>query len=487
MSDSNKYNEEIELKIAKLFDSSIINDSTIDLDLIYSNVKYIKDTFIEKCSQNTIKKFIRFSVNYIEYSHKTLSNDLKNYERQNDRYNDVKNRIGKVLIIFEFVDVIARLSEKSYEFSELFHDTEGQNGIKVLLDFIKDEKVASQLLNKINENFFVNLFKYLLSCYVAALLNLSKVYDKYNEIWKNLDAFATVLELTKNYENKKNNLRFVMTLANIASPEDLNVLSGEIRLFELLTDNITLFANALSDESFFISKQFKRDFYKIEKDRQKFEVIKENGGNNLIEALQSLFKFTVDDKLKYLFYETLCTRDSLKIIIYRGNEIEQEYAAKVLNQLCFHKNISEDVNNDKHLIKFMVDIVAKKKHTNKTLVKNISNILWLANYDSNKPTKIQKNNEIRHIFISYEDENKDSCIKIKTFLESLGYKCWINMYQEPLEIITEAIETSWCVLICMSEKYKVNNNCRIEAEYALQLDKPFVTLVLQDLYTPDGW
>ena len=484
MNDTTKFNDEVESKISNLFESAIINDNTIDLDLIYSNVKYIKDSFIEKCSEKTIKKFIKFSINFIEYSHKTVANDLKTYERQNAIYSDVKSRLGKILIIFEFIDVITRLSEKSIEFCDHFHD---ENGIKVLLDFLKDEIIASQIINKYTENFFVNLFKYLLSCYVAALLNLSKVYDKHKETWNNMHAFTTLLALTKNNENKKHNLRLLMTMANIASGEDLNKLSGEVHLFEELVGYLKLFAIALSNQNFLVSKQFKREFYQIEKHRQKCEVIKENGGNNLIEVLQSLFKFSINDKLKVLLYDTLSAKDALKTIIYRGNEIEQEYAAKVLNQLCFHKNISEDVNNDKELIKFMIDVNTKKKHTNKTLVKNISNILWLANYDPNKPIKNKKNDEIRHIFISFDEDNVDVCIKIKNSLESLGYKCWININEEPLEVITEAIETSWCVLICMTEKYKINNNCMIEAEYALQLNKPFIPLLLQKFYVPDGW
>ena len=78
-------------------------------------------------------------------------------------------------------------------------------------------------------------------------------------------------------------------------------------------------------------------------------------------------------------------------------------------------------------------------------------------------------------------------MKIKTFLESLGYKCWINLNEESHEAIIEAIESSWCFLICITRKYKESNDCRIEAEYALKLKKPLVPLLLQNLNTANGW
>jgi hypothetical protein len=483
MSDSNKYSDEIESKIYKLFDSATLNDNGIDLDLTYSNVKYIKDTFIEKCNQETIKKFIKFSLHFIEYSHKTLAHDLKNYDLKNDKYNDIKNRIGKILIIYEFVDAIAKLSAKSIQFCESFHDEESKNGIKVLLDFLKDEGIAFQLTNKIKENFFINLFRYLLNCYVSALFSLSRVYDKYREKWNSLNVLTSLLDLIKNSENKKNNLKLIMIISNIASVVDLNKISGERVLLEELATHVKLFATALSDENIFRSKQFKREFYQIDED--KFEVTKESGGNNLIEVLETFYKFSLDDKLKNTIYEK--AKESIKMIIKFGNEIEQQYAIKFLNQLFFDKKVLEDFKNDKEFNEIITDIVLKKKDTNINLVKSINRILWLANNDENKLIKIEENDQISHIFISYYQESKESCLKIKTFLETLGYKCWINLNKESHEATVEAIELSWCFLICITQKYKESNECRIEAEYALKLKKPLVPILLQSFYNPDGW
>jgi len=42
-----------------------------------------------------------------------------------------------------------------------------------------------------------------------------------------------------------------------------------------------------------------------------------------------------------------------------------------------------------------------------------------------------------------------------------------------------AIEESGCVLMGMTEKYKLSSNCRLEAEYAVNLNKPIIPLILQ--------
>jgi hypothetical protein len=39
----------------------------------------------------------------------------------------------------------------------------------------------------------------------------------------------------------------------------------------------------------------------------------------------------------------------------------------------------------------------------------------------------------------------------------------------------------------MSGKYKESINCRSEAEYVLQIKKPYIPLIMEKGYKPDGW
>ncbi len=53
--------------------------------------------------------------------------------------------------------------------------------------------------------------------------------------------------------------------------------------------------------------------------------------------------------------------------------------------------------------------------------------------------------------------------------------------------MARAVEDSLGVLICMTENYKQSTNCRAEAEYAFNLGKPIIPLIMQKGYKADGW
>ena len=56
-----------------------------------------------------------------------------------------------------------------------------------------------------------------------------------------------------------------------------------------------------------------------------------------------------------------------------------------------------------------------------------------------------------------------------------------------LEAMAKAVENSSVVLVCVSERYKESPNCRSEAEYAYQLRKDIIPLMMQRKYRGDGW
>ena len=88
----------------------------------------------------------------------------------------------------------------------------------------------------------------------------------------------------------------------------------------------------------------------------------------------------------------------------------------------------------------------------------------------------------KQIMISYNRESREICTKIKEELEKLNYNVWIDFEDirgSSLESMALAIEESDAVLMGMTEKYKLSSNCRLEAEYAVQLNKAIIPLILQ--------
>ncbi len=50
----------------------------------------------------------------------------------------------------------------------------------------------------------------------------------------------------------------------------------------------------------------------------------------------------------------------------------------------------------------------------------------------------------------------------------------------------QAVENAYCVLVCVSEKYKESSACRSEAEYSYNLHKDMVPIMMEKGYSPSG-
>ena len=75
-------------------------------------------------------------------------------------------------------------------------------------------------------------------------------------------------------------------------------------------------------------------------------------------------------------------------------------------------------------------------------------------------------------------------------LEKNGYKVWIDIEDMRGNIINamqDAIESSWCVLICASKAYENSTFCKTEAEYAYENKKNFIPIVLEEDCTLNSW
>jgi len=57
-----------------------------------------------------------------------------------------------------------------------------------------------------------------------------------------------------------------------------------------------------------------------------------------------------------------------------------------------------------------------------------------------------------------------------------------------MDTMANSIENAYLVLICVCEKYRLSENCQLEAKYAIKLGKPIIPLILQEGFDKcDGW
>ena len=92
--------------------------------------------------------------------------------------------------------------------------------------------------------------------------------------------------------------------------------------------------------------------------------------------------------------------------------------------------------------------------------------------------------------ISYQWDSQEVLVEVKNKLQASGYRVWMDLEQmggSTLEAMAKAVENASVILVCVSQRYKESPNCRSEAEYAYQLRKDIIPLMMEHNYRPDGW
>jgi hypothetical protein len=161
-----------------------------------------------------------------------------------------------------------------------------------------------------------------------------------------------------------------MTLANIFKDEDMEMLPDTILVVKDIIRIIKLGA-----ESIVSKKNLKRvrvDLNSPINSEQPIAtmIVYNENRYNLLELLESLYKISINDKMKYTLYQDFGMKNTLKEIIMYGNEIEKEYATRLLYQMCFDSNVCANVGQDDELVNYFRNS-KKEETTNNFIKKNI--------------------------------------------------------------------------------------------------------------------
>ena len=94
------------------------------------------------------------------------------------------------------------------------------------------------------------------------------------------------------------------------------------------------------------------------------------------------------------------------------------------------------------------------------------------------------------LFILYDSYKTNECLKLKQRLESMGndvcMRCSDDEYS--LESTLNSVDKCGCMLMCITEKYRQSNFCRLITEHAFSREKRMVPLIMQESYeNPTGW
>ncbi|XP_050407311.1 uncharacterized protein LOC126822433 isoform X2 [Patella vulgata] len=184
------------------------------------------------------------------------------------------------------------------------------------------------------------------------------------------------------------------------------------------------------------------------------------------EAMESLWVLAFDDVNK----QKMVSEPNLIETIERIGKTSTGKMKKMSQGIFW--TLQKTLRNEdqfKHLVK---TVEKKKEETNKK-------------YNKAKEEKVRG-----HVMISYQWDHQAVLKQVSSSLRENSHQVWMdidNMEGSTLQAMASAIEGAEAVVICMSQKYKDSPNCRAEAEYAFQLRRPIIPLIMERGYRPDGW
>jgi hypothetical protein len=180
-------------------------------------------------------------------------------------------------------------------------------------------------------------------------------------------------------------------------------------------------------------------------------------------------------------------QNGIKLVLSCRTKFGDLYVALVLEILAtmtFHKEASELLKNDAN---FMNDLETYMKSYDENVQKNAKAIKWKL-VDSDK--KDIPEDTVRYdIMISYAHAQNEFAHKLLKYLRHDGFRVWIDSMasHDVHSSVANAVKNSEIILICMSTEYNNSSSCRLECQYAVQLNRRIIPIRVQQKFRADGW
>ena len=218
----------------------------------------------------------------------------------------------------------------------------------------------------------------------------------------------------------------------------------------------------------------------FESERRKFD------GFSAKELAEGLSRLAINDTNKRVLGEKGAIQVLVSIIKTSNDNSEKASAVNALWVLAFDENNKKAITQDKETL----DSLRRLQQSDDPEVqKAAAGALWELEGKTARNSEMTKATG-NHVMISYQWDSQEVLVEVKNRLQASGYRVWMDLEQmggSTLEAMAKAVENASVVLVCVSHQYKESPNCRSEAEYAYQLRKDIIPLMMQQNYKPDGW
>ncbi|KAJ7387414.1 Vacuolar protein sorting-associated protein 33A [Desmophyllum pertusum] len=211
-------------------------------------------------------------------------------------------------------------------------------------------------------------------------------------------------------------------------------------------------------------------------------------GYSAKELAEGLSHLAINDNNKKVLGQFGAVRVLTKILQTSKENEEQASAARALWMLAFDDANKDVIRQEEGTL----DTLRALHHSGDPEVKQAAaGALWeIEGKTARNNAETTKEVSGHHVMISYQWDAQDMLVEVKNKLQASGYRVWMDLEQmggSTLEAMAKAVENASVVLVCVSQQYKESANCRSEAEYAYQLRKDIIPLMMQRNYKADGW
>ena len=212
-----------------------------------------------------------------------------------------------------------------------------------------------------------------------------------------------------------------------------------------------------------------------------------SNGYSAKELAEGLSHLAINDANKNILGQNGVIPVLISVIKTSNEDEEKASATRALWMLAFDDNNKEKVRQEEGAMDILHQL---QQSENSEVQKAAAGALWELEGKTARQSSEKIESTGNHVMISYQWDSQEVLVEVKNRLQASGYRVWMDLEQmggSTLEAMAKAVEDSSVVLICVSERYKESPNCRSEAEYAYQLRKDTIPLMMQRKYRGDGW
>jgi hypothetical protein len=406
--------------------------------------------------------------------HKIAINEPNKKCDQNERY---------ISILFYLLDIISIIMCESNHFRYQFQLS---NGLKSLINFIKDKEFVKKNLKTTITGFFTNKFNII--DFIVSNINLASKKCVIHKTWFDLNAIDVLIDISKT-KSSCIDLAY-SSIINICNDKDLIELNYVLNnyLIKDLIQKLKLMSND------FRLNQFNRNSLIVDgeidgKNEIEIHFIVQNDLNASSATacwfiFDGLTKLAVNLNLANKIYFDYAIKEILKTILANANQYEKILVLKLLVQLTFNRNVAKELSKDDDFVNNKLNVILKKCElvtTENVIIKYYCEILkW--NMNEKEETASIINNQI---YLSFTNKNKELISKLKDLFEmdntfktvtaSFSSNKMTNLNQT-----LENIKTSNYVILLIDETYRSNFLSQIECNYSFLIKKPIIPIVLKD-------